>query len=239
MKKTLCVGILGTILLSPVMAIAVTSGPSWVVDPEFFVGSGLNDTPGSAINFGSFTGGDLMAAGWIGANNHNDVDFYSFSLSSSNTLYFDIDYADGVNSDGEHSGLDAYLSVFDGSSRLIAVNDDSDLYPLDAGSAPDGNYDPYLGGLSLNAGTYYVAVSAYGNEPNAWWNQSSDLSLSGTLVSDAPVDATFYSDGPVESFGGYQLTVSETPAPVPLPGSLLLLGVGLAGLMGFRRQAGR
>jgi hypothetical protein len=85
---------------------------------------------------------------------------------------------------------------------------------------------------SLLAGTqYWITVSlAAATSSVAWnWNNTSD-----------PADEALSLDGGT-TWGSYGLTpgafeVDGTPATVPEPGTIFLLGSGLAGLAGFRKK---
>jgi hypothetical protein len=95
-------------------------------------------------------------AGWAmasiqGHGGGNDVDFYAFA-SGNGSAVFDVD--------GAAPGFDSLISLFNSSATLIAQDDDS---PVELGSSTGS--DSFLGAISLSAGTYYIAVSKYGNGP--------------------------------------------------------------------------
>jgi hypothetical protein len=117
-----------------------------IIDAEGETGRGLNDNIASAMDVGSVTG---------------------------NTFFFDIDYADDsplTATSDDDNGLDSEMWIFNGIGELIASNDDSDFFSSgnsnvgnDPGSDIYGDYDPFIGGLALNSGVYYVSLSYYSN----------------------------------------------------------------------------
>lgn len=213
--------------------------------------SGANDSKSTAQNIGTLSGsGALTVQGWVDADNSDDVDFYSFSVTSSLDLFFDID---GASTGDYNTGLDAILSIFNGSDQLIAYSDDH--WKPDPGSTPvyepaigDWLYtDSFIGALTLAPGTYCAVVSSFASYPNAvgqWGtgNYSETwLSENGWQVSGATPDATVFPDG--DTSGAYQLQIRQTmddqpvgEAPVPEPSTVLLFGIGTVAVAGFRRK---
>ena len=94
--------------------------------------------------------------------------------------------------------------------------------------------------VALSAGTYTIGAFANGSQFAA-----TEAIISGTsglnILSKALVD--FGNAKPTSDFGalytnglfGPNLRFAEAPAPVPVPGSVWLLGSGLLGLMGLKR----
>ena len=81
-------------------------------------------------------------------DNATDVDMFRFTLSATRRVQMDIDRPSG--------NLDSFLRVFDSAGVEIARNDDGPT-PGEASSN-----ESYLD-LNLNSGTYFVAVSGFGN----------------------------------------------------------------------------
>lgn len=228
---------------------AAQAASAFVYDIEGAVASGSNDSAATAQNIGTLAaGGSLTVRGWGDANNSNDIDFYSFAVASPAGVFFDVDYANDFGSTADDdTGIDAFLAVFNSSQQLIAYNDDSFVFNYttrDPGSLPFGDFDPFLGSLSLAPGTYYAVISTFGNEPNTFGQAGiniSDLSVSGNLVTGAMADSSYTMLG--ETSGQYQLQIRGTeedqpigPSPVPLPPALLLFGPGLAALYAARKK---
>ncbi len=232
------------------------SAPAWatsITATETRTQSGSNDTRETAQALGALSSGaEFVIDGWVPQDNFNDVDFYSFTIGQSLTLYFDIDFASNYTGEGSFGNLDSLVTVFDASGTYLAFNDDSfawnDETGHDPGSIPhNGRFDALIGPLQLDAGTYYVAVSGWGNFPLA-----ADSVISVNLLAESGITPTSVEAGNsafelgdrADSFGGYQLRISETydgnpvtaPGPVPEPGTLALVGIGLLGLAGMGRR---
>ena len=90
----------------------------------------------------------------------NDVDLYAISLDPGEKLILDIDYAFVPGSQ-----MNAQLFLMDASGTVLTENDNS---PVDSGGAGSVSpFDPYLEFTdSGSGGTYYVAVSAWDNDPD-------------------------------------------------------------------------
>lgn len=170
----------------------------------------------------------LTVQGYAGGG---DVDFFSFQANPGEA-YFDID--------NSPFSFDAALSFFDSSGALIAYADDSD--PADPNSA-DGR-DPFLGSITLSeAGTYFLAVSDYFNLPNALFGATfvSDLvrpdgGFGGNQTVVAGADASFDQNN-AQAGSAYSLNLNIRN-PVPEPGTIAMMLLGLGGLMLKRRSRG-
>ena len=133
-------------------------------------GSGANDPDPLAPDFGAQDLGTLIAPtadnpnpvvtidGWLNIAEQNDVDLYKIEIAQGGSYKFDIDFGDedvlppGSNINGRIDDADTMLFLFDAAGNLINSNDD------------DTGHDSQMVG-TLAAGTYYVAVSAYQNQP--------------------------------------------------------------------------
>lgn len=203
---------------------------------------GDNDTSAmaQALNMSDFTPNSdpnvfgtlptISINGAIGAA--GDIDFFSFMGLGGETTYFDID--------NTHD-LDTFLSLFNSSGTLIAGGEDST--PADAGSASD--IDSFLGVFSLPTdGTYFIAVSQSGNNPNALNDPNAMFAgltrpdgepSGGFAVSGAASDQTF-SGGATGATGAYTLNFSRSVVPAPEPGTMSLMAIGLASLGAATRK---
>lgn len=225
---------LGTLMLLTSLSLPAVAG---MISEAENNGMGINNTlmTAQAIGFADFSPnldpnifGNLPTVNVQGYGGDGDIDFFSFQANPGEA-YFDID--------NSPFSFDAALSLFDSSGALLAYADDSD--PADPNSA-EGR-DPFLGSINLTyTGTYYLAVSDYFNLPNGLFNATfiSDLvrpdgGFGGNQIS-AGADATFDQSN-VQAGNAYSLNVSVRN-PVPEPGTIAMMLLGLSGLMLKRRR---
>ena len=150
-----------------------------------------------------------------------DVDFYEFTIQSSQLIHADID--------STPTNTDLLLALFDESGSLVAISDDS--CPKDAGSAT--LLDPFIGVLEVqNAGAYKLAVIPNPRRPLAVSQTllgfralvRPDRGIGGEEVTEALPDVNLTAEQG-ESSGQYQLHLAITDPPqVPALGGQSLIG---------------
>ena len=142
------------------MIVFSANAQDYTVDTEGPLKQGENDTVETAQPLSEL---DATAFGYINSREMGDVDLFSFEVESTRTVYFDIDFANDIQTPetDDDDGLDAIISVFDADGSLIEEADDIG-FPPDLGSGENGDYDPFLA-VELEPGSYYVGVSAWRN----------------------------------------------------------------------------
>ena len=106
----------------------------------------VNDQISEAIAFGTISSTHTLAGS---IDPGDDVDMYSFDVSSGQTVNFDIDRPSG--------SLDSVIRVFDSNGNQLAINDDA--------AAPGESFsvESYLVHTFDSSGRFYIGVSNFGN----------------------------------------------------------------------------
>ncbi len=159
--------------------------------PLIFTGSVLGSTPGDFADSASDntaagavpTGLGVGAAVGFGTLTAGDVDYFAVTMGAGDVL-------SAMTTGLQSQSLDTLLGVLD-ASGLLLNNDDA------GGDSRGSNFESSLRFVAPAAGTYYIAVTGYG-------------------------DSDFNGSGHTED-GAYGLTLSVVPAP----GAAALLGLGM------------
>ena len=212
-------------------------------------GANTDASVADAQVLGNLVAIDRAALGIAGElENFADIDFYQFDVNFQQVqltpttleVAFDLDYADGLGR------ANTVMSVFDGTGRLILhsregnIADDrpgrpgtSEIDDLSRGSV--GSSDPFIGGVELPRGTYFLAVSSDARIPAQLEQFFQRTPLNPNLRLE-PVDSVrrIAEDHIVSPFTGvpnYQSTFDAPQIPILLqPSSEIDFHLGDVGL---------
>ncbi|WP_235965194.1 PEP-CTERM sorting domain-containing protein [Sediminihaliea albiluteola] len=179
---------------------------------------------GSEVACGTFCGSTGDAFGW------------AFTVSSSITV-------DGIglwDGDADGIGPDVSAALWVDGGALLASATISSSSSLEASAAPGGWRFEDFAQLVLAPGNYVIGSSFYANTPTAY--------LSGTFSTIAQITAIEGRSVPIgtgfarpdQTFNNFifgpTLRLADSESTVPAPATLVLFGLGLAGLGWTRRK---
>ena len=183
---------------------------------------------------------DYSFSGRFGGD--DDVQLFDFSVGMESLVTFrTLSYAGGTNAAGTaipRGGFDPILALFDGRGLLINQNDDGG-FRVPGDPVTGAHWDTYLRSV-LEPGTYTVSVMQYANfalGPNL------SNGFLGAHTHDFRDNTGTLRDGhwafDILNVNSAAAVAATTSIAVPEPGTYLLMGLGLLGMMLLGRRNSR
>lgn len=221
-------------------ALGVLCGILWAAGPAQAV-----NINGYEFDLGQFTGASVQTS-FLDANHihgntwDNLVGVDMYTLGELATAQYGFDPGDHISL-GDYSAQDSFtltygtgFSVGNGQGALFVLYESSGRTPGQADSGRTGWDISFNGGAWLDAATYAYDVSLFSDYAPSHGQIVFDLTALGFSVGDVINTVSVQNHigvGPDFTFAGH------VSSPVPEPASILILGMGLAGIA-VRRRVG-
>lgn len=183
------------------------------------------------------------------ATGQNFADIVEFSIDTwveAMDLYINGDYANvgdptKIRIRSDNSGVPG--SIINEFEEIITIKDSDGVFPAGQQPADRRIYVDFSTPVFLSAGRYWFGMS--GVPPPGLPPSDEELSMFGIRNASGPLldnriaifnGTTFWQFTPEEADMPFRLYGTSGPTPIPEPSTILLLGSGLIGLVGFRRK---
>jgi len=178
----------------------------------------------------------------------NDIDLLNFTVGMDSTItIFSSSWGNEMGGDGfvAGAGFDPILAIWDAAGNLVNEQDDGHNVgsTLSNGVAySHGTWDSYYDAF-LTAGSYTASIGQYANFANGS-NLSSGFNYDGNpTFTQAYGSQTYFNgvwssgDARTGNWDFHILNVAQASHnPVPEPSTILLMGAGLLGMVGYNRK---
>jgi hypothetical protein len=205
-----------------------TAAPITINIGGFSGGTAVLHAPGTLADGLNVLLGAVHITGDLGTFDSYCIDLQHYAVLGSNQAYLDSMANWNNTASPVHAGLGGGAASWLYNTYSGAAAGNKDLQAALSLAIWDSLYD---NDFSVTGGTGFYATSlsnaSYATTANAWLDQLEQRMNEGTPLPQA---------GWLRTVDGANNRSQDFIAPVPEPGSIMLMGSGLASLLGFRRR---